>query len=80
MLDRGASINQQQMAMCKCSDIPTVKYFVFCPYCPKNQPFLYIFKNIKKEREVPQVPIQKKPKGNKSIIFIFMKTDNLRIG
>jgi hypothetical protein len=60
MLDRGASINQQQqMAMCNVQDIPTVKYFVFCHIVQRINHYIYIFKKKRKEkeREVLQVPI-----------------------
>jgi hypothetical protein len=58
MLDRGASINQQQMAMCNVQTSQLLSTLCFV-ILSKESTILY-FKNFKKkQREVPLVPIQK---------------------
>jgi hypothetical protein len=60
MLDKRSFHQSTTDGNVQCSDIPTVKYFVFCHIVQRINQFIYIFKKLKKEREkVPQVPIQK---------------------
>jgi hypothetical protein len=68
MLDRRASINQQQMAMCNVQTSQLLSTLCFV-ILSKESTILYILKN--KNREVPQIPIQKTQR-KLSIIFIFM--------
>jgi hypothetical protein len=63
MLDRGASINQQQMAMCNVQTSQLLSTLCFVHIVQRINHFIFFLNLKKKEREVPQV-LFKKPKGN----------------
>jgi hypothetical protein len=58
MLDRGASINQQQMAMCNVQTSQLLSTLCFV-ILSKESTILYFKNFLKKQRGVPLVPIQK---------------------
>jgi len=69
MLDRGTSINQQQMAMCNVQTSQLLSTLCFV-ILSKESTILY-FKNLKKNREKCLRYLLKKPKGNNQL-FLYL--------